>query len=65
MTWNREIERLREKARHDEAQALHHAKLEDAAERNIEIARNLLKINLFLDQIFKAAGLTIAAIEDL
>ena len=32
MTWNREIERLREKARHDEAQALHHAKLEGAAE---------------------------------
>ena len=65
MTWNREIERLREKARHDEAQALHHAKLEGAAERNVEIARNLLKINLSLDQISKATGLTIAAIEDL
>ena len=61
MTWNREIERLREKARHDEAQALHHAKLEGAAERNVEIARNLMKINLSLDQISKATGLTIAA----
>ena len=53
----REIERLREKARHDEAQALHHAKLEGAAERNIEIARNLLKINLPLDQIAMVTGL--------
>ena len=65
MTGDREIERLREKARHDEAQALHHAKLEDAAERNIEIARNLLKINLPLEQISKATGLTIAEIERL
>ena len=69
----REIERLREKARHDEAQALHHAKLEGiqqgiqkgVAERNIEIARNLLKINLPLDQISKVTGLTIAEIENL
>ena len=65
MTGDREIERLREKARHDEAQALHHAKLEGAAERNVEIARNPLKINLPLNQISKAARLTIATIEDL
>lgn len=50
----REIERLREKARHDEAQALYHAK----RERDVEIARNLLKINLPLDQIAVATGLT-------
>lgn len=50
----REIERLREKARHDEAQALYHAK----RERDIEIARNLLKINLPLEQIAVATGLT-------
>ena len=61
----REIERLRERARHDEAQALHHAKLEGAAERNIEIARNLLKINLPMDQISKATGLTPVEIEKL
>ena len=54
----REIKRLREKARHDEAQALHHAKLEGAAERNIEIAQNLLKIDLPLDQIAKVTGLS-------
>ena len=61
----REIERLREKARYDEAQALHHAKLEGVAERNIEIARNLLKINLPLEQISMATGLTVAEIERL
>ena len=73
----REIERLREKARHDEAQALHHAEQkgfqkgiqqgiqQGASGRNIEIARNLLKINLPLDQISKATGLTVAEIEDL
>ena len=69
----REKERLREKARHDEAQALYHAEQmgiqkgirQGATERNIEIARNLLKINLPLEQISKATGLTIAEIERL
>ena len=65
----REIERLREKARHDEAQALYHAKQEGiqqgVAEEKLEIARNLLKINLPLEQISKATGLTIAEIERL
>ena len=65
MSEKHEIERLRERARHDEAQALHHAKLEGAAERNIEIARNLLKINLPLEQISKATGLTPTEIENL
>ena len=65
----REIERLREKARHDEAQALYHAKLEGiqqgASDRNIEIARNLLKINLPLEQIATATGLATEEIENL
>ena len=77
----REVERLREKARHDEAQALYHAEQEGiqkgiqqgiqqgiqkgAAEEKLEIARNLLKINLPLEQISKATGLTIAEIENL
>ena len=43
MSENHEIERLREKARHDEAQALYHAEQEGIqkgiAERSIEIAR--------------------------
>ena len=77
MSEKHEIERLREKAQHDEAQALHHAEQkgfqkgiqqgiqQGASGRNIEIARNLLKINLPLDQISKATGLTVAEIEDL
>ena len=66
MTGDREIERLREKARHDEAQALYYAEQKGiqqgiqkgAAERNIEIAQNLLKIDLPLDQIAKVTGLS-------
>jgi len=58
----RELERLREKARHDEAQALHHAKqegkLEGRLEGKLEVARNLLKISLSIDQIVAATGLT-------
>lgn len=73
----REIERLREKARHDEAQALYHAeqkgiakgkiegKQEGIAERNIEIARNLLAMDMPLNQIVKATGLTQKEIEAL
>ena len=61
----REAERLREKARHDEAQALYHAKLEGVAEGKLEIARNLLKINLPLDQIVTATGLTGEEVENL
>ena len=58
-----EIERLREKARHDEAQALYHAKLEGAAERNIEIARHALQMKLPIDDIVKLTGLTHEEIE--
>ena len=69
----REVERLREKARHDEAQALHHAKQEGRregrqegiSERNIEIARNLLKMGLPLEQVTIATGLERTEIEDL
>ena len=49
-----ERERLFEKARHDEAQALHHAK----QKAKIEIARNLLKMGLSFDQITQATDLT-------
>lgn len=73
----REIERLREKARHDEAQALYHArnegraegkiegKQEGIAERNIEIVRNLLAMDMPLNQIVKVTGLTQKEIEAL
>lgn len=55
----REIERLRAKARHDEAQALYHAK----RERDVEIAKNLLKMGMPLNQIVQATGLTPKDIE--
>ena len=61
----REKERLREKARHDEAQALHHARQEGATERSIEIARKLLKRNRPIDEIIEDTGLTSAEIENL
>ena len=65
----REKERLREKARHDEAQSLFHAKQEGiqqgAAKEKLGIARNLLKINLPLEQIIVATGLTSEEVENL
>ena len=65
----REIERLREKARHDEAQALYHAEQDGIqkgiAERNIEIARKLLKRNRPIDEIVEDTGLTREEIENL
>lgn len=69
----REAERLREKARHDEAQALYHAEQKGiqkgiqkgASERNIEIARNLIKMGMSADQISVATGLTYAEVEHL
>ena len=73
----REIERLREKARHDEAQALYHAEQkgiqqgirqgiqQGIAERNIEIARKLLKRNRPIDEIVEDTGLTREEIENL
>lgn len=57
----REIERLREKARHDEAQALYHAK----RERDVEIARNALQMKMASTDIAKLTGLTLEEIEDL
>lgn len=50
-----ERERLFEKARHDEAQALYHAK----QKVKIETAKNLLKMGMSLDQITQAIGLTL------
>ena len=70
----REAERLYSKARHDEAQALHHAKLEGRQEGMIEgmqkgkiegaiekayaIAKNLLQENFPIEAIVAAAGLS-------
>ena len=52
-----EAERLRSKARHNEASALHN--------RNIEIATNLLGTNLSTEQIATSTGLTHAEVEEL
>ena len=73
----RELDRMLAKARHDEAQALTHAKEEGRVEGKVEgraegkregtltIAKNLLLINLPLDQIVKATGLTHEEVETL
>ena len=53
----REKERLRAKARHDEAQALYNARK--------EIAQKLLKRNRPVDEIVEDTGLTYEEVEDL
>ncbi len=57
----REKERLRAKARHDEAQALYNAR----KERDIEIAKKLLKRNRPVDEIMEDTGLTYEEVKDL
>ena len=65
----REIERLRAKARHDEAQALHHARQEGRqegiSERNIEIVRNALQMGMPIEDIAQLTGLTCEEVENL
>ena len=65
----REIERLREKARHDEAQALYHAKQEGMQkgirQGKIEIARNLMETGMPPSQIAAVTGLTQEELENL
>ncbi len=57
----REKERLRAKARHDEAQALHNARREE----KFDIAKKMLDMDMTSDQITKVTGLTQAEIESL
>ena len=57
----REKERLRAKARHDEAQALYNAR----KERDIEIAKKLFKRNRPVDEIMEDTGLTYEEVKDL
>jgi predicted transposase/invertase (TIGR01784 family) len=61
----KEAERLRAKARHDEAQALRNAKNTGRTEQAIEIAQNLFSTNLSVDEIARATGLTREEIENL
>jgi len=64
-----EMERLRDKARHDEAQALHYAKLEGRAEgekvKAFAIAKNMIKRNRPIDEIIEDTGLRREEIESL
>ena len=67
----REIERLRDKARHDEAQALYHAeqkgiakgKQEGMQAKQTEIALNALQMGMSITDIAKLTGLTSERIE--
>lgn len=65
----REKERLREKARHDEAQALYNArreaKREARREEKFEIARKLIKRNRPVSEIAEDTGLMYEEIEQL
>jgi predicted transposase/invertase (TIGR01784 family) len=61
----REKERLREKARHDEAQALYNARREGKQEEKYEIARKLMKRNRPVDEIVEDTGLMYEEIEQL
>lgn len=61
----REKERLRAKARHDEAQALYHAERTGKQKEKIEIARKLLIRNRPVDEIMEDTGLTCEEVENL
>lgn len=61
----REIERLRAKARHDEAQALHHAEQKAISKRNIEFAKAMITDGEPIDKIVRYTGLTEKEIEAL
>ena len=65
----REMERLREKTKHDEAQALYSAEQrgikQGKTEGIIEVARNLIADNMPLEQVMRVTGLTLNEIEKL
>ena len=56
-----EAERLRSKARHDEAQALHNAE----RKAKLEVAKNLLGMGLTIEKVIEATGLMKEEIEGL
>lgn len=65
----REIERLREKARHDEAQALYHAKQEGRQEGRqegmVDFARTMLADGEPVSKIMRYTGLARSEVENL
>jgi predicted transposase/invertase (TIGR01784 family) len=60
-----EAERLRSKARHDEAQALYNAERTARKEEKFEIAQNALKKKMSVDDIMDITGLNRKEIEGL
>ncbi len=61
----REKERLRARARHDEAQALYNAERKGKQKEKIEIAKKLIKRNRPTDEIVEDTGLTYEEVENL
>ena len=61
----RQILEMRSKARHEEASRLFQAEQRGIEKRNIEIAKNLLKLNFPVEAISQATGLTAGEIEKL
>ncbi|HNR65872.1 MAG TPA: hypothetical protein PKJ95_06240 [Atribacterota bacterium] len=60
-----QILEMRSKARHEEASRLYQAEQRGIEKRNIEIAKNLLKLNFHVEAIFQATRLTAGEIEKL
>ena len=59
----REMERLREKAKHDEAQALRAAELRGEARGVSKVAQNLIGMGISVQQVAQATGLTPKEVE--
>jgi hypothetical protein len=61
----RELERLRSKARHDEAQALYNAQRKEHERTSLEIARKALAEGFSLESIQRITNLDFDVIENL
>jgi len=61
----REMERLRSKARHDEAQAIWNAERKAERRNTMTIAKNLLRVGDSIDKIITVTGLTREEIQSL
>jgi predicted transposase/invertase (TIGR01784 family) len=60
-----ELERMRDKARHDEAQALGNARRKAQRQEKIETAKRLLALGIPVDLISAGTGLSCEEIESL
>jgi len=61
----RQILEMRSKARHEEASRLYQAKQAGKEEERISIVKNMLKLNVPVDTISQATGLTVGEINQL